>query len=59
MLHKLFEQGEHYYRRTGEQRPEHDLFAILQHLESSAQLHGLVSSAFSFTIRHLREGVIS
>lgn len=59
MLHRLFEQSGHYYRKTGVQRPDQDLFAVLQNLESSAQLHGLVSSAFTFATRHLREEVIS
>jgi hypothetical protein len=59
MLHRLFEQSEHYYRRTGVQRPEQDLFALLQNLESSAHLHGLVSSAFTFATRHLHEGMIA
>jgi hypothetical protein len=59
MLHRLFEQSEHYYRRTGVQRPEQDLFAILQNLESSAQLHGIVSSAFALATCHLREGMNS
>ncbi len=58
MLHRLFEQSEHYYRRTSAQRPEQDLFDVLLNLESFAELHGLVSSAFTLATRRLREGII-
>jgi hypothetical protein len=59
MLHRLFEQSEHYYKRTDAQRPEQDLFTLLQHLESMAQLNGMISSAFTFATRNLPEGTTS
>jgi hypothetical protein len=53
MLHRLSEQSEHYYRRDDAQRPDADLFEVLQTLETMAHLHGIVSSASEYAFRKL------
>jgi len=53
MLHRLSEQSEHYYKRDNAQRPESDLFEMLQSLENMAHLHGIIASAFEYALRKL------
>ena len=45
MLHRITEQGEHYYKEDGAQRPDSDLFDMLSAMESGCHLKGLTSSA--------------
>jgi len=51
ILHRLFEQSEHYYNRDGAERPDADLFQTLQNLEELSQLRGIVSSASEYALR--------
>jgi hypothetical protein len=55
MLHRLAEQGEHYYKDYDAQRPDADLFQILQTLETSGHLRGIVPSASDYAWRKLPE----
>jgi len=55
MLHRLSEQSEHYYKRDNAQRPESDLFEILQSLENMAHLHGIIASAVEYASRKLSD----
>jgi hypothetical protein len=53
MLHRIAEQGEHYYKADDAQRPDADLFEILQTLETSGQVRGMVASASDYAWRKL------
>lgn len=53
MLHRLAEQGEHYYKADDAQRPDADLFQILQTLETGGHLRGIVASASDYAWRKL------
>jgi len=53
MLHRLFEQSEHYYKNDEAQRSEAELFEMLQSLENRAQLHGPISAAFQYACGNL------
>jgi hypothetical protein len=53
MLHRIFEQSEHYYKRDDAQRPDADLLEALQSLETSAHLNGIVSSASEYAFQKL------
>jgi hypothetical protein len=53
MLHRLFEQSEHYYKRDDAQRPDADLFEALQSLETRAHLSGIISSASEYAFQKL------
>lgn len=55
MLHRIFEQSEHYYKRDDAQRPEADLFGVLQSLETLAHLHGIISSASEYAFGRLSQ----
>jgi hypothetical protein len=55
MLHRLFEQSEHYYRLDEAQRPEAALFEVLEYWETTAQLDGIISGAFGYAFRKLPE----
>jgi hypothetical protein len=56
MLHRIAEQGEHYYKTDDAQRPDADLFQILQTLETSGQVRGMVASASDYAWRKLPDG---
>ncbi|HEV2618978.1 MAG TPA: hypothetical protein VGU23_03455 [Acidobacteriaceae bacterium] len=53
MLHRIAEQGEHYYKADDAQRPDADLFQILQTLETAGPLRGMVASASEYAWRKL------
>jgi hypothetical protein len=58
MLHRIFEQSEHYYKQDDAQRPEADLFEALQSLETRAHLHGIISSASEYAFQKLSDAVL-
>ena len=51
MLHRIAEQVEHYYKADDAQRPDADLFQILQTLETSGNVRGIVASASDYAWR--------
>lgn len=55
MLHRISEQNEHYYKRDDAQRPEADLFQVLQTLTTKAHLHGIISSASQYAFKKLSD----
>ena len=62
VLHRLLEQSEHYRNPRMDRNKTYltiRLFALVQHLEYSAKIHGLISSAFGLAMRHLPEGIVS
>ena len=53
MLHRIAEQSEHYFKADDTQRPDADLFQIMQWWEANAHLEGIVASASYYAWRNL------